>query len=281
MRADNITPQQSDRLKAKYNPEGSALRRDQKELFRMLLVVADICKKHNIRWWLSSGTLLGAARHQGFIPWDDDMDIVMLRKDYKRLEKILCTMPSEEFVFHCMRTDVDYINTFGKFRKREGKIQTNNRRYDYYKWAGIGLDIFAIEKTSYFAARVAKILYGNLQHLTSYIRIGWIRKPLIRLIEFIHFGLLFPLLRLIGMINPRQEYHYTLGTGWAKHTFFMSDTLPLSEAEFEGVMLPVPKEMDSYLTNVYGNWRELPSDEAIKKCIHCQEYKEEIFGKEK
>lgn len=281
MSAENITPQERERLKTKYNPEGSALRRDQVELFKMLLVVDDICKQHDIQWWLSSGTLLGAARHQGFIPWDDDMDIVMLHKDYKRLEKILCEMQSEDFVFHCMRTDVDYINTFGKFRKREGKIQTNNRRYNYYKWAGIGLDIFAIEKTNYFAARMAKILYSNIQHLTSYIPIGWIRKPLIRLIEILHFGLLFPILRLIGKINPKQEYHYTLGTGWAKHTFFMKDTLPLTTTEFEGKLLPAPKDMDAYLTNVYGNWRELPSDESIKRAIHCQEYKDEIFGKQK
>lgn len=280
MTSGDIDSFMRDGLRAKYNPEGSALRRDQKELFRMLLVVAEICKEHNIPWWLSSGTLLGAARHQGFIPWDDDMDIVMLRKDYKRLEKILCRMQSEEFVFHCMRTDVNYINTFGKFRKREGRIQTGNRRYNYYKWAGIGLDIFAIEKTSYFAARVAKILYSNIQHLTSYIRIGWIRKPLIRAIELLHFGILFPLLRLIGKINPKQEYHYTLGTGWAKHTFFMKHTLHLSETMFEGELLPAPKDMDAYLSNVYGNWREMPSDEAIKKCIHCQEYKDEIFGKE-
>ena len=102
-----------------YNPEGSLLRRDQMELLRMLEVLDEICKKHNIRWWLSSGTLLGAARHQGFIPWDDDMDIVLLKKDYKRLEKILCEMQSNEFVFHCMKTDVDYVNWFGKFRKKK------------------------------------------------------------------------------------------------------------------------------------------------------------------
>ena len=266
-------------LRARYNPDGSLLRRDQMELLRMLRVVADICDANGIQWWLSSGTLLGAARHEGFIPWDDDLDIVLLKKDCKRLERILEKLDSEEFVYHSMRTDVDYVNSFGKFRKREGRITTSNRRYNYYKWAGIGFDIFAIEKTSYFSARAATIIYNNLQHITSYIRWGWVRKPMIRLIQGFCFGIVNPILRLIGLINPRNEYHYTLGTGWARHTFYMKDALPLAKACFEGELWPVPKDMDAYLTNVYGDWRKLPTDEQIRKCIHCKEYIEEIYGK--
>lgn len=267
-------------LKAKYNPDGSHLRHDQLELVKMLRVVTDICDANGIQWWLSSGTLLGAARHQGFIPWDDDLDIVLLKKDCKRLERILERLDSEEYVYHSMRTDVEYVNTFGKFRKREGRISSSNRRYNYYKWAGIGFDIFAIEKTSYFAARAASVIYNNLQHLTSYIRWGWLRKPLIRLIQCLCLGIINPILRLVGLINPRKEYHYTLGTGWARHTFYMKYTLPLTKTLFEGEELPVPKDMDAYLTNVYGDWRTLPSDEQIRKCIHCKEYIEEIYGKD-
>ena len=85
-------------LRRRYSPEGSKLRGVQRELFGILTDLADICDKNNIQWWLSSGTLLGAARHKGFIPWDDDIDIVMLRKDFRRLEKILHNMQSEEYV---------------------------------------------------------------------------------------------------------------------------------------------------------------------------------------
>ena len=62
----------------RFNPEGSVLRLHQMKMLRILEFVDRVCRKHGIRYWLSSGTLLGAVRHGGFIPWDDDMDIEML-----------------------------------------------------------------------------------------------------------------------------------------------------------------------------------------------------------
>ena len=72
-----------------YNPEGSALKRDQMRLVEVLQKFAEICKEHDINWWLCSGTLLGAVRHGGFIPWDDDIDVSMLPKDYRKFVKVM------------------------------------------------------------------------------------------------------------------------------------------------------------------------------------------------
>lgn len=262
-----------------YNPEGSLLRRDQKELLSMLEVLAEICKKNNIQWWLCSGTLLGAARHQGFIPWDDDIDIVLLKKDYKRLEKILCSMDSNEFVFHCMKTDVEYVNWFGKFRKREGCVKSASKRYNYYKWKGIGLDIFAIEKTNYLTAKLATLSYNIMQRKTGKIQNNFVRKSLIRSIEYLHSFIIFPILKLISIVNPNEEYHFTLGSGWYSAKFYKKDIFPLSTAIFENKPMPVPRDIDACLTNEFGDWRKMPSEEQIKKSIHCQEYRDEIFGK--
>lgn len=266
---------------SRYNPEGSALRRDQKELLRMLEKLAEICDANGIRWWLSSGTLLGAMRHGGFIPWDDDVDIVMLREDCERLEKVLLEMDDEEYVFHSGKTDPDYVYVFGKFRRREGNCEVKDSRNIYYKWKGLSIDIFSIEKTSYIAAQLARFFYKTAHSVSVSVKNARWRHRLISVANFFGYRCVFPFFRLLGRINPREEYHYTMGIGWAKSTFYHKDIFPLAKARFEGLVLPVPKDADAYLTNVYGDWRRLPSEEQIKKAIHCREYREEIFPEEK
>ncbi len=72
-----------------YNPEGSPLRELQKRLFKILLQFDKYCKLHDINYSLAYGTLLGAIRHKNFIPWDDDIDVIMTRKEFAKLEKTL------------------------------------------------------------------------------------------------------------------------------------------------------------------------------------------------
>lgn len=279
MQTTILTEEQKSELRNKYNPDGSHLRKHQLELLEILKILSDICNKNNIQWWLSSGTLLGAMRHQGFIPWDDDVDIVMFKEDYKKLEKVLLNMHDDEFVLHSMKTDIEYVRCFAKFRKREGTEYSRDRRRNWYRWAGNYIDIFVIEKTSYVAALLSGGTYKNLVHLTSYIKIKRIRHLFIRIIEFLCLDILNPIFRLIGFINPKGEYHYILGMGWPWATYFKKDILPLTTASFEGIDFPVPYDSDKYLSGSYGDWRKLPSQDVIKKSIHRTVYVEEIFGK--
>jgi len=263
-----------------YNPEGSVLRNNQKDLLEILKDLSDICDRHGICWWLSSGTLLGAARHKGFIPWDDDIDIVMPRKDFKRLRKILLAEENDRYFLQCIQSDVEYVNLYMKFRKKGVRLKTLNPRTRYFKHAGPFVDIFCIEYTSYWTAYLSKFLYYSLQHPTSYVKVKWLRRTLNVLVEFICLGLIIPVLRILGKINPKHEYHYELGSGWPRHTFYKKDIYPLAKAEFEGVLYPVPKDMDNYLTNVYGDWRTLPEEKVIRNSLHTYETIEEIFGKQ-
>lgn len=263
-----------------YNPEGSRLRNDQKQMVKVLEAFAEICARHDIKWWLCSGTLLGAARHGGFIPWDDDIDVSMLKSDCRKLEKVLRSMDSEEYFYQSIRTDVEHVNMFGRFRMKKGNVPSTDRRAGYFRYQGVGLDVFCIERSSRFAAHMAKFFYLNMQHPTQYIRNRFLRHSMIRLVEFMNFFLLIPLTRLIGLINPKRQFHYELGSGFYETPFHVEDIFPLSKMEFEGVEFPVPGNTDAYLTKMYGDWRRLPSEEQIKASLHSPLYKEEIFGKD-
>lgn len=274
-----LSKEQNDTLRAKFNPEGSKLRIDQIRLLSMLRIVDGICKDNQIPYWLSSGTLLGCARHGGFIPWDDDMDIFMLRKDYKRFQNILVEYKSSDYVFHCMKTDPDYVNVFGKFRDKKGRIISKSPRYKYYKYAGIGLDVFAIEKTNFLSAYISGALYNIAMKSTVHISNSIIRHLYTRVLEFLFFCLLFPLFRLFGLINPKNEYHLALGTGFPKQRVLIEDVFPLETGVFEGEEFFVPHRVDEYLKNLYGDWRRIPEESEILLSIHNQEYYKEISSR--
>jgi lipopolysaccharide cholinephosphotransferase len=76
-------------LKEKYNPEGSSLRDLQLRLYELLCAFDDFCKEKNLTYSLAFGTLLGAVRHHGYIPWDDDVDVMMTREQYREFEKVV------------------------------------------------------------------------------------------------------------------------------------------------------------------------------------------------
>lgn len=265
-------------MKKVYNPEGSQLRTDQLKMVDTLLEFDKICRENGIQYWLDSGTLLGAARHGGFIPWDDDMDICIMKKDYPRLHKILLRYQSERYAFMCKENDIEYVNVFSKFMDKTIKAQNNNRRAKYYRNTGLYVDIFPIEKTTRFAAHAAKFFYLNIQNPSKYIQNRTLRHIAIIAAKVLCLGFLVPLCRVIGWFNPKNEYRCQLGTGFYKGKYFLDQIFPLGTIEFEGHSFPAPKDVDAYLTNLYGDWRTLPSEEAIRSSIHNITYLKEIFG---
>src|SRR5690554_6780661 len=93
---------------SEINGDGTLLRKAQLRVLDMFIEVDGICRKHGIEYWLMGGTLLGAARHGGFIPWDDDMDICILHKDLKKLRKALIAELSAQYAVQDRTTDKNY-----------------------------------------------------------------------------------------------------------------------------------------------------------------------------
>ena len=87
-------------LRERFSPEGSMLRKQQLRMLEILLYIDKVCKEHGIRYWLSSGTLLGAVRHGGFIPWDDDLDVEMMSN--RLSSKVLPTLITSPVAFICV-----------------------------------------------------------------------------------------------------------------------------------------------------------------------------------
>ena len=119
-------------LRKRFNPDGSLLRRQQLRMLELLEVIDVICRKHQIPYWLSSGTLIGAARHKGFIPWDDDLDIEMLRSDYLRLLKVLPQELPDNLALQTNETDPNYIFIYGKLRDKDSHLEETKQEVLHY-----------------------------------------------------------------------------------------------------------------------------------------------------
>ncbi len=247
-------------LRAQYNPDGSTLRKHQLVMLEMLIFFDDICKKHNIKYWLSSGTCLGAVRHGGFIPWDDDLDVEMLREDYLKLEKVF--KETDLYVLQTYKNDPYYVVPFAKLRNKKTRIVEHGQD-SRYKYRGIYIDVFVLEKSPQkiveFYNKVAwkLLMFGAKPTLGRFGKfIFFVGKSLFyNSISITRF-----LLR--GMKN--NQLHHTYGSGFSWNHRKIEWIFPLSKASFEGYEFPVPYDCDSYLKTMYKKYKELPNLSTIQ-----------------
>ena len=247
-------------LRVKYNPDGSILRQHQLRMLDILIVIDEICKKYDIKYWISDGTLLGAIRHGGFIPWDDDLDIQMMRKDFKRFIKIVQVELPQNLILQTHKTDKGYVAPYAKIRDLNSLIVEFHSNDVNYKYKGIYIDIFPLEKCSRLLTRIADFIHAHLLFEVSHVRAGLMRRIYINGMFKLMEGI-YSLFRGIDSIFVKSgKCTFTYGSCFGYYDFVDTDIMPLSAIGFEGYTFNAPHALEVVLKKQYGNYMELPAE---------------------
>lgn len=229
--------------------------------------VKRICEKNQIPYFLSWGSALGAVRHQGFIPWDDDVDLCMMYPDYCRFLEVCKTdLNTERFFLQTPDTDFHTLAPFAKLRMNH--TTSMDKKYAHLKmhW-GICIDIFPLRNAPATEKEKKRLLFY------SRLYIAILRKPVISGVKrmilnilclpFTEKGLRRKLLHKIDSICSKQDTGYIYDMeGHSENTIFYPKSLVEGTVmlPFEGIDFPCPKNTDAYLTNLYGDYMTPPSD---------------------
>lgn len=254
------------------------LNRLHQEILVVMDEVARICEKHNLRYYLIGGTLLGAVRHRGFIPWDDDLDIIMPRTDYEKFMKIAPTELNEQYELQWISTNPEYWLQFAKVCNKRTLFDEESY-HQVGKSFGIFVDILVMDTTKGYCRSV--VLRKTLIKKTM-IMMRWKQ------------GISAPKQGIKGFINkvikviPMRWLHWMMDAlmqmsnqgGGKYYTSFSSQYNVKREtshhdhfgegkfAAFEDRQYMIPVEPEAVLTAIFGpDYMQLPPEE--KRRTHC------------
>jgi len=234
----------------------------------MLMKLLDVCRKHNIKIFLGGGSLLGAIRHGGFIPWDDDIDVCMLRDDYEKLTKELCHEFQEPYFLQTPYTDDGYYFSFAKLRNSRTSDISDAFLYENFN-QGLCIDIFPVDncivddvEQRYNLAK--ELITDN----SAYMRKS-LKNPSVSDMEKIkkHSGR--DPLEVYEQIDANAKKYYEKNTpyvccmvctifSWKNGLYNKNVFDKAINWNFEGFDVPVPIGYEEILSTHYGDWRQLP-----------------------
>ena len=244
--------------------------------FDMLKMFDAFCKENNIRYFLAYGTLLGAIRYKKFIPWDDDVDVLVPREDYDRLLHLF--QDNEKYRLYAFEKNENYLFPFAKICD----LETRKDEFGYESSIELGVDIDVFPLDAWDddfekAKKEAKYIKRNM----GYLRLSKLRKPdSVNPIKRFIKGIVMGYCKMLGgkhyikkilkaSNKPEQQgTNYVGAKSWCVYgDRGIIPAVAFAEAievEFEGRMFPAPVGYDAYLSCLYGNYLPEPPKEKQK-----------------
>jgi len=272
--------------------EGSTpTRQAQLVMLSMLKAVDVVCKKNKISYWLSEGTLIGVVRHKGFIPWDDDLDICMMREDFNRFKLVASDLLPASMFLQSRETDPEFRHGYLKIRDNYSTFLMEGEGQRKYH-QGIFLDIFPMDLyadhpkifraagkikliTKLLSGREASLHLNEMKRLRFYL-ILLLRPfklvPLHTFRRFLKNRYLHLNQRLLSRVTGRL-INYGPELDW--YVFLKpEEVFPLTTLAFEGTVFPVPCNWDTVLRKQYGDYMIPPRypmvhGDSIRPFIPC------------
>lgn len=234
-----------------------------------------VCEENGIKYFLCCGTLLGAVRHGGFIPWDDDLDIGMLRADYETFCKVAPKALKPEYFLQNWHTEPAYALPFGKVmrrntvyleKKKTTKLQGNGIYVDIFPFDYVPVNMCQRMKLTRKLMHLfrTKLMKSNYQPWMNEDRIVW--KKRLGYLYYQAKALFASNAELIEKFDALVKSAPESGVlirqdGIANQEFYESRWFEvLQMRKFEDEEFPVPEEYDAILTAQYGDYMQLPPE---------------------
>ncbi|MCI9312299.1 MAG: hypothetical protein HFE68_02930, partial [Erysipelotrichaceae bacterium] len=249
-----------------------------KELWKVQIEILDevvrICEKYNLRYYLIYGTLIGAVRHKGFIPWDDDLDIGMPRDDFEKFLKIAPNELKDHFFLQTPESDEGYWLVFAKVRKNHTLFLENSMSgVSPSVHKGIFIDIFPQDYVDtnnglllFFRFVLSKALIE-----TMYVKAGVYNKNKIRywylywFLKYFSLKSLYKMQRFVAMFHGSNSDKYLTDFNTSRHYLTMIFPKeyyePSQKCSFCDKDYSIPNNYDALLKAIYGDYMELPKPE--------------------
>ena len=232
----------------------------------LLSFVDNVCKKHNLSWWLDYGTLIGAIRHENFIPWDDDIDIGMMRSEYNKFNKVLL----EEIKNNNLE---DFIKVSYRKRKFNGQRITSfiqifilhKPENSKYNTIFAGVDIFPYDYiVDYDEENIEDVYQESKNCFYTQVTAGNDLNSLYMGLDYNQaLKEYYKKLNLSfesGDIIPGVEGSCGLINLYDVFIIKKEDLFPLKQNKYANKIFPVPNNYDAYLKAIYGNYMTIPLD---------------------